>query len=84
MAKLNDVLRMLSPNLEYVAYGDNYEDIDWVGKKPAITKEQFEAGRIEYDAWKNNRPIADAARSSVKGGRVTNSEAAFDISNLFG
>ena len=42
------------------------------------------AATIEYDAWKNNRPIADAARSSVKGGRVTNSEAAFDISNLFG
>jgi hypothetical protein len=42
------------------------------------------AATIEYDAWKNNRPIADAARTSVKGGRVTNSEAAFDISNLFG
>ena len=62
MAKLNDVLRMLSPNLEYVAYGDNYEDIDWVGKKPAITKEQFEAGRIEYDAWKAEQDAEKASQ----------------------
>jgi hypothetical protein len=58
MAKLNEVLRMLSPTLEYVAYGDNYEDIDWVGKEPAISKKEFEAGRTEYDAWKAKQDSA--------------------------
>ena len=65
MAKLNEVLRMLCPTLEYVAYGNNYEDIDWVGKKPAISKEEFEAGRIEYDAWKVEQDADKATQKAA-------------------
>ena len=65
MAKLNEVLRMLCPTLEYVAYGDNYEDIDWVGKKPAISKKEFEAGREEYDTWLAEQNAAKEAKRQI-------------------
>ncbi len=42
------------------------------------------ASIIEYDAWRNNKPISSAATESKKGGRITNSDTAFDLSKLFG
>jgi hypothetical protein len=42
------------------------------------------ASIIEYDAWKNNKPINSAATDAKKGSRVANSDAAFDISKIFG
>lgn len=42
------------------------------------------ASVIEYDAWKNNKPINSAATDARKGSRVANSDAAFDISKIFG
>jgi hypothetical protein len=52
MAIGGDVLFMLCPNAEWVIYGDNYEDINWFGKEPAVTKKQFADGFTKWDAWK--------------------------------
>jgi hypothetical protein len=52
MAKASEVLQMLCSGIEYISYGQNYEDIDWLEKSAAITKAQFEAGFAQYDAWK--------------------------------
>jgi hypothetical protein len=51
MAKANEVLAMLIPNGGYVAYGDDYEGIQFLECKP-ITKAQFTAGFAEYNTWK--------------------------------
>lgn len=50
MATGADVLGMLIPN-GWVIVGDDYEGIQFLDCDP-ITKEQFEAGFAEYDAWK--------------------------------
>ena len=42
------------------------------------------AARIEYETWKNGRPVADQVTTAKKSARIANSDAAFDISNLFG
>lgn len=42
------------------------------------------AARIEYETWKNGRPVADQITTAKKSARIANSDAAFDISNLFG
>ena len=63
MAKGYEVLEMLCQGVEYICRGENFEDIDWLNKKPAITKAQFEAGFEEYDAWKANQ---DATQATAK------------------
>lgn len=52
MAIGGDVLFMLCPDAEWVIYGDNYEDINWFGKEPVVSKKQFEDGFKKWDAWK--------------------------------
>ena len=61
MTKSSDVLKMLCPGVEYVCRGETYEDIDWLAKKAAITKSQFEAGFAQYDAWKTEQDTSKAA-----------------------
>jgi hypothetical protein len=51
MAKAGEVLSMLCAGLEYAISGDKYEDINWFGKEPAITKKQYEDGFAQFDAW---------------------------------
>jgi hypothetical protein len=60
MATNTDVLRMLIPNGGYVARGNEYEGIEFLECEP-ITKEQFEAGFAQYDAWKAEQDAAKAA-----------------------
>lgn len=55
MAKTGEVLSMLCPNVEYIAYGDNFENIDWLGKESPITKKQFEEGFDKFDNWKSEQ-----------------------------
>jgi len=62
MIKLNNVMSMLCPTVEYIARGENYEDIDWLGEEPAITKKQFTDGFLQYDAWKAEQDAAKAAK----------------------
>jgi len=52
MAKSYEVLQMLCPDTEWSLIGNNYENINWFGQNPPITKEQFEDGFAAYDAWK--------------------------------
>jgi hypothetical protein len=64
-----DVLSLLCPNAEWVAYGVDYDSINWFGKEPAITKAQFEAGFSQYDAWKaeqDTKAEADKASAQAK------------------
>lgn len=59
----HEVLHMLCEGVEYNFLGSEYEDIDWLGKKPAITKAQFEAGFAKYEAWKTEQ---DQAKATAK------------------
>ena len=63
MAIGGDVLFMLCPDAEWVIYGNNYEDINWFGKEPAVTKKQFEDGFAQYDTWKAQQ---DEAKATAK------------------
>ncbi len=62
MAKASEVLEMLCPGIEYVSYGQNYEDVYWFDKSPAITKKQFEGGFAQVDAWKLQQAAEAAAK----------------------
>jgi len=64
MAKANEVLAMLIPNGGYVAYGDEYEGIQFLECKP-ITKAQFEAGFSQYDAWKAEQDAQATAKKEA-------------------
>ena len=65
MAKLGEVLQLLCPNVEYVLIGQNFDDINWLGKKAPITKAQCEAGFAQYDAWKTEQDNAKASAKSA-------------------
>jgi len=51
MAKGSEVLEMLIPNGGWVITGNDYEGIEFI-ETTSITKEQFEAGFDQYEAWK--------------------------------
>ena len=63
MAKAHEVLSMLCESAEYTLSGEKYEDIDWHGKTPEISKEQYLAGFDEFDEWKSAQ---DSAKISAK------------------
>jgi len=63
MAKPSEVLTMLCKNVEWVLRGETYEDIDWLGNKPAITKKQFTDGFNQFDTWQAQQ---DAEKASDK------------------
>jgi hypothetical protein len=60
MAKSNEVLEMLCPGVEWSLIGDKYEHINWFGKKPAVTKKQYEDGFAAFDVWKEQQETAKA------------------------
>ena len=61
MSTGGDVLSMLLPDGGWVIYGDDYDSIKWVESEP-ITKEEFEAGFAQYDAWKIQQDAESAAK----------------------
>jgi hypothetical protein len=66
MATTHEVLGFLIPNGGYVAVGENYEGITFL-ECESITKEQFEAGFAQYDAWKLEQETkVVAAREAVQ------------------
>jgi hypothetical protein len=67
MAKGKDVLGMLIPTGGWVITGDKYEDIQFIEATP-ITREQFEAGFAQFDAWKAEQ---DAKASTAKADLLT-------------
>ena len=65
MAKMYEVLQMLCPNVEWYVKGQEFDDIDWLGKKAPITKTQFEAGFAQYDAWKAEQESTKATAKAA-------------------
>ena len=63
MATGTDVLNMLIPNGGWVIYGQDFDSIIYDEGVTPITKEQFEAGFTQYDAWKAEQ---DAAAQAAK------------------
>lgn len=64
MATSAEVLRFLIPEGGYLASGDTYEGIQFLEATP-ITKEEFEAGFAQYDAWKAEQDANAAAAKST-------------------
>lgn len=65
MANPGEVLNFLCPNVVWTINGFTYEDITWSSGSPAITKEQFEAGFAQYDAWKEQQAADEAAAKAT-------------------
>lgn len=65
MARSFDVLEMLCDGVEYICRGADYEDIDWLGNEPAITKKQFEDGFAKYDEMVASKESAKAATKAA-------------------
>ena len=64
MAKSYEVLGMLIPNGGYVQIGDDYEGITFIDCEP-ITKEQYEAGFVQFDQWKIQQEVEKAAAKNA-------------------
>jgi hypothetical protein len=64
MARGYEVLGMLIPQGGWEITGNNYEGIQFLECQP-ITKEQFEAGFAQYDAWKAEQDVVKAAAKAA-------------------
>jgi hypothetical protein len=64
MAQPHEVLAFLIPNGGYVHYGSEYEGIQFLECEP-ITKEEYEAGFAQYDAWKAEQETAKATAKAT-------------------
>ena len=64
MATSSEVLGMLIQNGGYVQVGETYEGIEFIDCEP-ITKEQYEAGFAQYDAWKTEQDAAQVAAKAA-------------------
>jgi hypothetical protein len=65
MATGGEVLQLLCLNVEYTIWGDDYDGIDWYGKLPAITKEQFETGFAQVETAKAQAEAEAAAKKAA-------------------
>jgi hypothetical protein len=68
MATGADVLSMLAADKGWVIYGDDFDSIQWIKGEP-ITKKQFDAGFVQYDAWKaeqDSKAAADKEAAQAK------------------
>jgi hypothetical protein len=61
MAHGGNVLSMLIPTANFTIEGNDYDSIVWIDGKQLVTKEQFDAGFSQYDAWKAEQDAALAA-----------------------
>jgi len=64
MASGTDVLRFYRPEGGWYISGNDYESIQFISCEP-ISKEQFEAGFAEYDAWKAEQEAQAAAKKAA-------------------
>jgi hypothetical protein len=65
MAKPEEVLMYLRPNGGYVQIGTDYEGITFEPSCEPFTKEEYEAGFAQYDAWKAEQVAATAAAKAA-------------------
>ncbi len=60
------VLSMLCPDVEWTISENDYDSINWFGKEPAITREEFEAGFAQYAIWKAEQVAQkEAAKKAI-------------------
>jgi len=65
MAKGYEVLTMLRPDGGWVIVEDNFDSIRWDKGIAPLTKEEYEAGFAQYDAWKLEQDSAKAAQKAA-------------------
>lgn len=66
MASGGDVLTLLRPNGGWVIYGDDYDSIRWDDDSNSISKEEFERGFAQVEAWKREQEAqAKAAKQAI-------------------
>jgi hypothetical protein len=65
MATGAEVLNMLCPKVEWTIYGNDYDSIIWNDGIVRITKEEYEAGFAQYDAWKAEQDSVKAAQKTA-------------------
>jgi hypothetical protein len=64
MTKPNDVTSFLRPNGGWVQVGSDYEGITFVNCEP-FTKEEYEAAFAQYDVWKAEQEVEQAAAKAA-------------------
>jgi hypothetical protein len=65
MIRAGDVMYFLCPQGGWVTRGQEYEGIEWTDGKPLISKEEFEAGWIAYQAAQIAEAEAKAAQKAA-------------------
>jgi hypothetical protein len=65
MATATQVLEMLLPEGGWIISGEDFNSVIWVDDRPRCTKEEFEAGFAQYDAWKAEQDSAKAAQKAA-------------------
>jgi hypothetical protein len=67
MAKHWEVLGYLRPNGGYVQIGETYEGISFEPQCEPFSKQEYEAGFTQYDAWKAEQDAkAEAAKEAAQ------------------
>jgi hypothetical protein len=61
MAKSYEVIAYLRPNGGWLQRGEDYQGIEFIDCEP-FTKEEFEAGFAEFDAWKAEQDAQSQAK----------------------
>ena len=64
MAKHYEVLMFLRPNGGYSQIGETYEGIEFIECEP-FTKQEYEAGFAQVDAWKAQQEAEAQAKRSA-------------------
>ena len=64
MAKAKEVLEMLIPAGGWILRGEDYDGIEFLQCEP-ITKAQFEAGFLQYDAFKVQKDLEKVAEKAA-------------------
>jgi len=82
MNKHNKVLQLLRPEGGWISHGEDYEGIQFVDCEP-FTKEEYEAGFAQYDAWKaEQQSQAEAAKEAAQAKLATLGLTADDLKAL--
>jgi hypothetical protein len=71
MAKSYEVLSFLRPDGGYLQIGTDYEGITFETHCKPFTKEEYEAGFAQYDAWVIEQQATKAAAKSTAEAKLT-------------
>ncbi len=71
MARGGEVLAMLLPEGGWIITENDFDSIIWVDERPRCTREEFEAGFEEYDAWKAEKDAKEVAAKEAAQAKLT-------------